>query len=679
MKKILLVFSFLLCLLASITAQTPQQFKYQAVARDASGQPYVSTPLQLRFYVAQGNANGPAVYAEEHAVTTTSLGVFDLNIGAGIPIGGGSLANIDWSAGPYFLRVELNPNASGGAFIPMGASQLLSVPYALYAETSGSDRDEQTLSINGAQLSISGGNSVVLPAGPQGPTGPAGATGASGPMGPQGPTGLTGATGPQGLPGVAGPTGATGPMGLQGPAGPTGANGPQGLPGVAGPQGATGPMGPAGTYAAGAGISISNAVISAADNSPVNELQTHSLNGNVLSISGANGAGTHGASVTLPSSGGSNYLGGSGISIVPGFTGDFIINNAAPSKWTENGQNIHNTNGGTVTIGTTTPSGHSQLTVVGDHPNTGYGVTGSGTSTGVAGYGGAVGVAGGSENGAAVLGISNFGYGGFFSSPLGGHALITEQGNVGIGTNSPQYKLDVWGTARILDELTVNSDITSGNIFPAADNTADLGDPGFRWRSIHTGELRAVVTTAPQTAMIAMNTDPNGYAAEFFGDVAVVGNLAKSGGTFKIDHPLAPADKYLYHSFVESPDMMNIYNGNATTDAAGMATVELPAYFEALNMEFRYQLTCIGQFAQAIVKEKVAGNHFVIQTDKPGVEVSWQVTGIRQDAYAKAHRVVPEVEKKAEDKGKYLHPELFGAKPEERIGSHRATGAASKE
>lgn len=664
MKKIMLVFSFLLCLLANISAQSPQQFKYQAVARDASGQPYASTPLRLRFFIAQSNANGPAVYAEEHTVTTTSLGVFDLNIGGGTPIGGGSLANVDWSAGPYFLRVELNPNANGGAFIPMGASQLLSVPYALYAESSGSDRDEQTLSVNGTQLSISGGNTVSLPAGPQGPTGPAGPQGATGPMGPQGPTGPTGAAGPQGLPGIAGPQGATGPIGPQGPAGP---------------MGATGPQGPAGNYTAGSGISISNAVISAADNSPVNELQTLSLNGNVLSISGANGSGTHGATVTLPSGGGSNYLGGSGISIVPGFLGDFIINNTAPSKWTENGSNIYNTNGGTVTIGTTTPSGHSQLTVVGDHPNTGYGITGSGTSTGVAGYGGAAGVAGGSENGAAVLGISNFGYGGFFSSPFGGHALITEQGNVGIGTNSPQYKLDVWGTARIVDELTVNSDITCGNIFPAADNVADLGDPGFRWRSMHTGELRAVVTTAPQTAIIGMNTDPNGYAAEFFGDVEVIGNLAKSAGTFKIDHPLAPADKYLYHSFVESPDMMNIYNGNATTDAAGMATVELPAYFEALNMEFRYQLTCIGQFAQAIVKEKVAGNRFVIQTDKPGVEVSWQVTGIRQDAYAKANRVVPEVEKKADDKGKYLHPELFGAKPEDRIGSHRATGAASKE
>ena len=121
--------------------------------------------------------------------------------------------------------------------------------------------------------------------------------------------------------------------------------------------------------------------------------------------------------------------------------------------------------------------------------------------------------------------------------------------------------------------------------------------------------------------------------------VDVVGTLSKGGGSFKIDHPLDPANKYLYHSFVESPDMMNIYNGNITTDGDWLATVMLPDWFEALNRDFRYQLTVIGQFAQAIVAGKVANNQFSIQTDKPNVEVSWQVTGIRQDAYANAHRI----------------------------------------
>jgi hypothetical protein len=85
-------------------------------------------------------------------------------------------------------------------------------------------------------------------------------------------------------------------------------------------------------------------------------------------------------------------------------------------------------------------------------------------------------------------------------------------------------------------------------------------------------------------------------------DLQVTGNLSKGGGSFKIDHPLDPANKYLYHSFVESPDMMNVYNGNIMTDRRGLAVVILPNYFEALNRDFRYQLTVIGQFAQALVK-----------------------------------------------------------------------------
>jgi hypothetical protein len=159
-----------------------------------------------------------------------------------------------------------------------------------------------------------------------------------------------------------------------------------------------------------------------------------------------------------------------------------------------------------------------------------------------------------------------------------------------------------------------------------------------------------------------------GYAAFFDGDVDVDGNLSKAGGSFKIDDPIDPANKYLYHSFVESPDMMNIYNGNATTDGQGSAVVQLPEWFETLNRDFRYQLTVIGQFSQAIVASKVANHQFTIKTDKPNVEVSWQVTGIRQDAWANAHRIPVEVPKAQRDRGLYLHPELFGAPAEKNIG-----------
>jgi hypothetical protein len=173
----------------------------------------------------------------------------------------------------------------------------------------------------------------------------------------------------------------------------------------------------------------------------------------------------------------------------------------------------------------------------------------------------------------------------------------------------------------------------------------------------------------------SFGSDASDYAVNatgktrFSGDMSVIGTLSKSAGTFKIDHPQDPANKFLIHSFVESPDMMNVYNGNITTDATGMAVVQLPAYFEAENIDYKYQLTTMGKdFARVLVYEEIHNSRFVIKTDKPSIKVSWQVTGVRNDAYAKKFRVVPELNKTAEEKGKYLTPELFGQPKERAIG-----------
>lgn len=158
------------------------------------------------------------------------------------------------------------------------------------------------------------------------------------------------------------------------------------------------------------------------------------------------------------------------------------------------------------------------------------------------------------------------------------------------------------------------------------------------------------------------------YAGRFDGDVEVNGNLSKTSGSFKIDHPLDPSNKYLYHSFVESPDMKNIYDGVATLDAAGEATVAMPEWFGALNRDFRYQLTCIGGFAPVYIAEEIANNLFKIGGGKPGMKVSWQVTGTRQDAWANAHRIPVEEIKPKDEHGTYLHPELFGAPESSAVG-----------
>jgi hypothetical protein len=110
----------------------------------------------------------------------------------------------------------------------------------------------------------------------------------------------------------------------------------------------------------------------------------------------------------------------------------------------------------------------------------------------------------------------------------------------------------------------------------------------------------------------------SGRAGYFQGNVSITGFLFKGISFFRIDHPLDPENKYLSHSAVESPDMLNVYNGNVTTDDNGDATVVLPDYFESLNQDFRYQLTVIGQFTQAIVAEEVRNNQFTIKTDRPG-------------------------------------------------------------
>jgi hypothetical protein len=124
------------------------------------------------------------------------------------------------------------------------------------------------------------------------------------------------------------------------------------------------------------------------------------------------------------------------------------------------------------------------------------------------------------------------------------------------------------------------------------------------------------------------------------GPMNVNGTLTKTAGSFRIDHPLDPEHKYLSHSFVESPDMMNVYNGNATLDEQGRATVELPVYFEALNRDFRYQLTAIGAPGPNLyIAQGVAQNRFRIAGGRPYASVSWQVTGVRQDAYANEHRI----------------------------------------
>ena len=251
--------------------------------------------------------------------------------------------------------------------------------------------------------------------------------------------------------------------------------------------------------------------------------------------------------------------------------------------------------------------------------------------------------------------------------------------NVGIGTAAPLSTLyvnsskgsSITSPGPIL--TLVNNSTTSGSSVALDFNPVSTPAfllPGARIEAIPSAPGAILEFYARNSAgtgeQLTMSLDPFGNLS-IPGSLFVTGELQKGSGTFKIDDPIAPAEKYLSHSFVESPDMMNIYNGNVVTDEDGFATVTMPAWFEALNEDFRYQLTAVGKFAQAMVAAEIEDGRFTIRTDKPKVKVSWQVTGIRHDAWAKAHRTPIEEEKPADEQGHYLHPELFGAGPEQAI------------
>jgi hypothetical protein len=296
-----------------------------------------------------------------------------------------------------------------------------------------------------------------------------------------------------------------------------------------------------------------------------------------------------------------------------------------------------------------------------------YGVSGSTPSTSGSGVVGNATATSGNTNGVAGLDASPNGSG--------------VNGSNSSGTCC--FAAGVFGQAVGGTGVLGSASATSGLNFGVQGISASSAGIGVQAGNTPTGEG---VSLAAGTFLVnayvgksgEFNVDNSGNGF-FAGNLTVKGNVSKGGGSFKIDHPLDPANKYLSHSFVESPDMMNVYNGNITTDRHGFATVNLPDYFEALNGDFRYQLTVIGQFAQAIVAKKISANRFVIRTNRPNVEVSWQVTGVRHDAYANRYRIPVEEDKALAEQGYYLHPEVFGQPESKSISAAGKSAPASQE
>ncbi|MFI6448379.1 hypothetical protein [Kitasatospora sp. NPDC050543] len=172
---------------------------------------------------------------------------------------------------------------------------------------------------------------------------------------------------------------------------------------------------------------------------------------------------------------------------------------------------------------------------------------------------------------------------------------------------------------------------------------------------------------------IGLSASGRTAGADIRGDLRLTGRLVNMGAaTFEVDHPLSPADRTLSHAFVASSEMKNVYDGVITLDDAGRATVRMPDWFDALNTAFRYQLTAVGAPAPGLyVSRKLSGNSFEIAGGDPGLEVSWMVTGVRADAWARANPVAGEAEKVPEERGFFLHPEAHGQAPELGIAAVR--------
>lgn len=272
----------------------------------------------------------------------------------------------------------------------------------------------------------------------------------------------------------------------------------------------------------------------------------------------------------------------------------------------------------------------------------------------------------------------------------GDRLSVTTTGRVGINDTTPAARLSVAGT----DLVGINVNSTAANAITASTNAAfsygvqgtgtSAGVYGISSASNGAGVLGVDDTTGGtgvrgetsgngaagvagygnfgtgvygQTSsgygVYGSNggSSTTGYAGYFNGRVNVQGNFTASSKSFKIDHPLDPDHKFLLHTSVESPDMKTIYDGVATLGANGDAVVTLPDWFEALNQDFRYQLTCVGGYAPVFVSKEVSNHIFTIAGGKAGLKVSWQLTGIRHDTWAESHRTPVEMDKTPLDRG----------------------------
>jgi hypothetical protein len=252
-------------------------------------------------------------------------------------------------------------------------------------------------------------------------------------------------------------------------------------------------------------------------------------------------------------------------------------------------------------------------------------------------------------DGSAVYGHSGAGDGIFGESVT--HNGVEGKSGSGTGVSGSSANVGVYGLCTS-NLYGVYGDTSTGyGVY--GNSSSGYGVGGF-------SDSVAGVAGQANTGFGVYGISNSSHAGYFAGSCYAASFTTTASPVVRLDHPLAPATRVLAHAAVISDAPATMYSGTVTTDDRGEARVQLPSYFEALNTDVRYQLTVVGSFAQAIVKSKVWDGAFTIATSVPGVEVCWLVTGVRRDAYARAHQLEVESNKSGPEKGRYLNPVELG-------------------
>jgi hypothetical protein len=644
---------------APVSAQSVgSSFTYQGELRQG-GQP-VNGPVQMRFRLFSALTGGSQIGA---TLQIQSLPVVEGRLAIDLDFGISAFAGQE-----RWLEIEV----AGAVLAPR--QPLHPVPYALFA--------------------LSGN---------QGPQGPQGVQGEMGPMGPQGPQGVQGATG------LMGPAGQQGP---QGPQGPTGPQGPQG------PQGATGPQGPAGASPfslIGNNAVYTQGLVGLGTSTPRQQLSVgahldlYSTAAATVTRPSIRGSGANDLVVNAfdtgalflnqdAGSGGVRFHNGTPAGELARLTssGDFGIGTATPSA------KLHVNGGGTggrgvyavvsqstgLTYGlygeSASTGGRGVLGLATATTGTTFGVVGVSDSTGGRGVQGRANASSGTTVGVLGESLSNAGRGvlgratassGTTYGVYGESASTTGRGLYGGATTTTGMNFGVYGESASVDGIGVfgKATATSGATSAVrgdAYSTNGMGVLGWSFAttlvnygvvgvSNSTGGYgvwgQAGASSGTTHGVFGTATSSGGYAVYSQGRFAATGTK-----NFQIDHPRDPENKYINHFAAEAPEPYNIYRGNTIMDDAGQARVQLPDYFEDINRDFHYSLTAIGAPAILFVAQEIADNAFVIGGGRPGMKVSWTVTAVRNDAWVRANPMADVMDKPAEHKGTYLHPELFG-------------------